>query len=59
MALGYIASFSETLALAIIVSKGVQPLMIALMGEKDDHIRAACAWSLGQVSERTLVEVGG
>merc|ERR1712025_1121926 len=40
MALGYIASFSETLALAIIVSKGVQPLMIALMGEKDDHIRA-------------------
>lgn len=55
MALGYIASFSETLALAIIVSKGVQPLMIALMGEKDDHIRAACAWSLGQVSERTLL----
>ena len=57
MALGYIASFSETLALAIIVSKGVQPLMIALMGEKDDHIRAACAWSLGQVSEHILVEL--
>jgi len=53
MALGYIASFSETLALAIIVSKGVQPLMIALMGEKDDHIRAACAWSLGQVGRHS------
>merc|ERR1719310_1193952 len=53
MALGYIASFSETLALAIIVSKGVQPLKIALKTEKDDHIKAASAWSLGQVGRHS------
>merc|ERR1712048_1300832 len=29
------------------------PLMIALMGEKEDHIRSACAWSLGQVGRHS------
>ena len=28
MALGYISAFSETLALAVIVSKGIQPLKV-------------------------------
>ena len=39
MAVGYIAAFSETLALAIIVSKGVAPLKEALVTEPEDHIK--------------------
>lgn len=53
MAVGYIAAFSETLALAIIVSRGVAPLKEALVTEPDDHIKAASAWSLGQVGRHT------
>ena len=53
MAIGYIAAFSETLALAIIVSKGVSPLKEALVTEPEDHIKAASAWSLGQIGRHT------
>ena len=53
MAVGYIAAFSETLALAIIVSKGVMPLREALVAEPEDHIKAASAWSLGQIGRHT------
>merc|ERR1719146_629383 len=53
MAVGYIAAFSETLALAIIVSKGVAPLKEALTAEPEDHIKAASAWSLGQIGRHT------
>lgn len=53
MAVGYIAAFSETLALAIIVSKGVAPLKEALVTEPEDHIKAASAWSLGQIGRHT------
>lgn len=53
MAVGYIAAFSETLALAIIVSKGVMPLREALVSEPEDHIKAASAWSLGQIGRHT------
>ena len=53
MAVGYIAAFSETLALAIIVSKGVAPLKEALVVEPEDHIKAASAWSLGQIGRHT------
>ncbi|CAM9545612.1 unnamed protein product [Phaeothamnion confervicola] len=53
MALGYIAAFSETLALAVIVSKAVAPLKEALVSEPEDHIKAASAWSLGQVGRHT------
>ena len=53
MAIGYIAAFSETLALAIIVSKGVAPLKEALVTEPEDHIKAASAWSLGQIGRHT------
>jgi 3-methyladenine DNA glycosylase AlkD len=53
MALGFISAFSETLALAVIVSKGVTPLKHALMDEKEDHIKAASAWSLGQMGRHT------
>lgn len=48
MTLGYIAAFSETLALSVIVAKGVPPLSNALVNEQEEHIKAAAAWSLGQ-----------
>jgi len=53
MALGYIAAFSETLALAVIVSKGVNPLKDAIINEPEDHIKAACCWSLGQIGRHS------
>ena len=53
MALGYISAFSETLALAVIVSKGVEPLKDALIHEPEDHIKAASAWAIGQVGRHT------
>ena len=39
MTLGYIAAFSETLALAVIVAKGVPPLAQALSTESEEHIQ--------------------
>ncbi|KAJ3386132.1 Sperm-associated antigen 6 [Entophlyctis sp. JEL0112] len=53
MTLGYIAAFSETLALAIILAKGVSPLGQALVAETEEHIKAACAWSLGQIGRHS------
>mmetsp|Transcript_39821 Transcript_39821/g.99633 ORF Transcript_39821/g.99633 Transcript_39821/m.99633 type:complete len:192 (+) Transcript_39821:1081-1656(+) len=53
MTLGYIAAFSETLALAVIVSKGIPPLKDTLMNEQEDHIKAAAAWSLGQIGRHS------
>ncbi|KAJ3376659.1 hypothetical protein HDU84_009614 [Entophlyctis sp. JEL0112] len=49
MTLGYVAAFSETLGLTVIVAKGVPPLGQALVMEPEEHIKAACAWSLGQI----------
>jgi 3-methyladenine DNA glycosylase AlkD len=53
MAIGYIAAFSETLALATIVSKAIPPLKEALISEPEDHIKAACVWTLGQIGRHT------
>eukprot|EP01065_Artemidia_motanka_P027630 TRINITY_DN32836_c0_g1_i1.p1 TRINITY_DN32836_c0_g1~~TRINITY_DN32836_c0_g1_i1.p1 ORF type:complete len:510 (+),score=237.81 TRINITY_DN32836_c0_g1_i1:82-1611(+) len=53
MTLGYISAFSDTLALAVAVSKGIPPLGHALEKETEDHIRAAAAWSLGQIGRHT------
>ena len=39
MTLGYIAAFSETLALSVIVAKGVPPLAQALITENEEHIK--------------------
>jgi hypothetical protein len=63
MTLGYIGAFDESLAMGIIVSKGILPLKDALRNEPEDHIRAAAAWSLGQIGRhsadhaRALAEV--
>jgi len=53
MTLGYIAAFSETLALAVLVSKGIPPLKDALINEPEDHLKAASAWSLGQIGRHS------
>lgn len=50
---GYIAAFSETLALACIVSKAIAPLKEALVMEPEDHVKAATAWTLGQIGRHT------
>jgi len=49
MTLGYIAAYDESLAMGIIASKGIAPLKEALIKEPEDHIKAAAAWSLGQI----------
>jgi 3-methyladenine DNA glycosylase AlkD len=53
MTLGYIAAFSESLALTVVVAKGIPPIAHALATEREDHIRAASAWSLGQIGRHT------
>ncbi|KAJ0412870.1 hypothetical protein ATCC90586_002500 [Pythium insidiosum] len=53
MAIGYISAFSETLALAVITSKGITPVKNALVSEPEDHIKAASAWALGQIGRHT------
>lgn len=53
MALGYIAAFSETLALAVVAEKGLVPLVAAVGEEREDHVRAATAWAIGQVGRHT------
>jgi hypothetical protein len=53
MALGYIAAFSETLALSVIAEKALPPLVAALGEESEDHLKAATAWTLGQIGRHT------
>ncbi|KAK3717521.1 hypothetical protein QZH41_013787, partial [Actinostola sp. cb2023] len=53
MMLGYVAAHSENLAMSVIVSKGVVQLSMALQEEKEDHIKAAGAWALGQIGRHT------
>ena len=53
MALGYISAYSESLALAVIVAKGVPALKDALINEPEDHIKAATVWTLGQIGRHT------
>merc|ERR1711879_748482 len=38
---------------AVIVSRAVNQLAIALAEEKEDHVKAAAAWSLGQVGRHS------
>jgi 3-methyladenine DNA glycosylase AlkD len=53
MTFGSISAFSETLALAVIVAKGIPPLVNCLVHEPEDHIKAASAWSLGQIGRHS------
>ncbi|NWU90072.1 SPAG6 protein, partial [Upupa epops] len=53
MMLGYVAAHSENLSMAVIVSKGIPPLCACLIEEREDHIKAAAAWALGQIGRHT------
>lgn len=53
MVLGYVGAHTETLGMAVIVSKGVSQLAIIMQEESDDKIRAATVWSLGQIGSHT------
>jgi len=53
MALGYIAAYSEKLALAVIKLKAITPLADALKNEPLDSIKAAAAWALGNIGRHT------
>jgi hypothetical protein len=52
-ALSFISAFSETLALAVIVARGVPALKDALINEPEDHVKAATVWTLGQIGRHT------
>eukprot|EP00066_Takifugu_rubripes_P004508 XP_003967918.1 PREDICTED: sperm-associated antigen 6 [Takifugu rubripes] len=53
MMLGYVAAHSENLAMAVILSKGAPQLALCLSEETEHHIRAATAWSIGQIGRHT------
>ncbi|XP_075949268.1 uncharacterized protein LOC142951544 [Anarhichas minor] len=53
MMLGYVAAHSESLAMAVILSKGVSQLALCLSEEHEPHIKAATAWSIGQIGHHT------
>ncbi|XP_053198602.1 sperm-associated antigen 6 [Scomber japonicus] len=53
MMLGYVAAHSESLAMAVILSKGVPQLALCLSEETEHHIKAATAWSIGQIGHHT------
>ena len=53
MSLGYIAAFSETLALAVIVTEAVTPLRNCLIDEPEDCVKGAAAWALGQIGRHS------
>lgn len=51
--LGYVGAHTENLAMAVIVSKGVVQLAMTLSEEREDHLRGAAAWALGQIGRHT------
>ncbi|XP_030612025.1 sperm-associated antigen 6-like [Archocentrus centrarchus] len=53
MMLGYVAALSESLAMAVIVSKGVPQLAVCLAEESEHHIKAATVWSIGHIGHHT------
>lgn len=53
MTLGFISAFDETLAMSVIIAKGIEPLRDALLKEPEDHLKAAAAWSLGQIGRHS------
>ncbi|XP_074549772.1 sperm-associated antigen 6 [Halichoeres trimaculatus] len=53
MMLGYVATHSENLAMAVILSKGVPQLSLCLSEEAEHHIKAATVWSIGQIGHHT------
>ncbi|KAM9337390.1 sperm-associated antigen 6 [Symphorus nematophorus] len=53
MMLGYVAAHNESLAMAVILSKGVPQLALCLSEEPEHHIKAATVWSISQIGHHT------
>jgi len=53
MTLGFIAAWHETLANAVIQTKGVEALLRVLIEDQEHHLKGAAAWSLGQCGRHT------
>ncbi|XP_058484679.1 sperm-associated antigen 6 [Solea solea] len=53
MMLGYVAAQSESLAMAVILSRGVPQLALCLSEESEHHMKAAAVWSVGQIGQHT------
>ena len=57
MTLGFIAGFDVELAQTVVKNQGHKQIIDALKNAKDDHIKSAAAWSLGQIG-RHNAELG-
>lgn len=53
MALGYIAAFSETLAMTVIAEKGYLPVIDSIREDCEEHIKGAATWTLGQLGRHS------
>ncbi|MEQ2202372.1 Sperm-associated antigen 6 [Xenoophorus captivus] len=54
MMLGYVAAHNESLAMAVILCKGVPQLALCLSEEQEQIIKTATVWSIGQIGHHTL-----
>jgi hypothetical protein len=55
MALGFIAGFDPAMAKSVVQAKGHSALVDTLRGSPETHIKAAAAWSLGQIGKHSAV----
>lgn len=55
MALGYIAAFSEVLAQAVLDAHAVPAVVACVSSENEERLRAAAAWTLGQLGRHSAV----
>lgn len=54
MALGFIAAYSEFLANSVIRAAGIEALKACMLAPgAEDHVRAACVWTLGQIGRHS------
>lgn len=53
MTLGYVAGFDHDLAKSVVQCKGHIALVSALSQKVEDHVKAAAAWSLGQIGRHS------
>lgn len=53
LSIGFIASFSETLSLNIILTNAINILKKCLVEESEDFIKSACVWALGNIGKHS------
>ncbi|KAL0484954.1 HEAT repeat-containing protein [Acrasis kona] len=53
MTLGFVSAFTDTMASSVIKAKAIPPLGLALSVAASDHVKAASAWTLGQIGRHS------